>query len=339
MAVRNANLLNLLLAYSAAHRARLLDHPEPRTRIASWVQEFFPDLRAALSAPEPVSDATLASAIMLASLEIISPNTFEYPIQWQDHLHIAREIIVSRGGLSALSNTDDEHLAFLCKWYAYLEIVGSLSGNKSGRAPLSGDYWHSTDANKLKIDCFLGFTTRCVSLLGQVASLSQLCDAERMDEQGNIDPSWEPSPETREAAEKIRVALESSKEHVHEGCVHYNSPAEPTVDKSPQDAQEIYRTNEMFHWAGLIHLHRRVLAKHTRDPDVQDKVREIVEALKLVRKGSSTESCLLFPMFTAGCDAVDEEQRECISERLQGVEGWGMTHVSIISQRLTMIDC
>jgi len=39
MAVRDDNLMNLLLAYSASHRARHLGQPEPATRIALWVQE------------------------------------------------------------------------------------------------------------------------------------------------------------------------------------------------------------------------------------------------------------------------------------------------------------
>lgn len=34
VAVRDNDLLYLLLAYSASHRARLLDHPEPTNRIA-----------------------------------------------------------------------------------------------------------------------------------------------------------------------------------------------------------------------------------------------------------------------------------------------------------------
>jgi len=39
MAVHDDNLMNLLLAYSASHRARHLGQPEPATRIALWVQE------------------------------------------------------------------------------------------------------------------------------------------------------------------------------------------------------------------------------------------------------------------------------------------------------------
>ena len=63
-------------------------------------------------------------------------------------------------------------------------------------------------------------------------------------------------------------------------------------------------------------------------PEVQSAVREIVEILFKVRKGGTAEACLLFPMFTAGCDAKDSYQREKILERIISVEKSGMTQVS-----------
>ena len=77
VAVKDSNLLRLLLAYSASHRARLLQHREPANRIAHWVENVFPSLRRALETNQ-ITNEGLATAIMLASLEIISPNTFEH---------------------------------------------------------------------------------------------------------------------------------------------------------------------------------------------------------------------------------------------------------------------
>ena len=86
-------------------------------------------------------------------------------------------------------------------------------------------------------------------------------------------------------------------------------------------------TNDAFHWAGLIHLNRRVLGKDSTDVEVQLAVRGIVGALYKVRKGGTAEACLVFPMFTAGCDAQEPAQRERIMERLRVVEESGMTQV------------
>lgn len=154
MAVQDDNLLNLLLAYSASHRARLLRQPEPATRIAIYMRDTFPNLRRALDDPNQViSNSTLATAIMLASLEIISPTAFGIEVPWQQHLGIAREIIAVRGGPQnmrsvALSN---QVVNFLWSWFAYLDVLGSLSGGKGNAvSPLFGPtqfYVFHTDTN------------------------------------------------------------------------------------------------------------------------------------------------------------------------------------------------
>ncbi|KAF2652086.1 C6 zinc finger domain-containing protein [Lophiostoma macrostomum CBS 122681] len=330
MAVQDENIMNLLLAYSASHRARLLNHPEPVNRIAVWVQDVFPQLREALMYDsDQISNAALAPAIMMASLEIISPNTFEVPVSWQNHLTIARQMIVARGGPKSMDR-HDRVAYFLSRWFAYLDVLGSLSGNKNDQ-PLGAFYWSSENASAdedYQIDCLMGFTTRCVGILAHIAELAKQCEPDRIDAEGNIREDFRPSVHLRVQAEQIRRALEEglSDHVVYKGCNHRSAAS--SEGEGAWDATEIYATNEMFHWAGLIHLYRRVLGLPSTDPDVQIAVREIVGLLYKVRRGSTAEACLLFPMFAAGCDARDQGQREKVMERLKCVEGFGMTQVN-----------
>lgn len=113
---------------------------------------------------------------------------------------------------------------------------------------------------------------------------------------------------------------------IHKSCNHRNGNSSELLDS--WEDNEIYATNEMFHWAGLIHLFRRVLGKPAMDIEVQHAVKEIVRLLDQVRHGSNAEACLLFPIFAAGCDAQDEGQREKIMDRLKGVEALGMDQVN-----------
>jgi len=341
----NPDLLNLLFAYSASHRARLLSHPEPKDRIAYWVRDVFGNLRHALSSPEPVTDATLATAIMLASREIITPNTFEVDIPWQNHLGIARQVIIQRGGLKDMGDHGSPIVNFLARWFAYLDVIGSLSGHKND-VPLSEAYlsfpqdtlsqqrMSSTegDSHGFAIDCFFGFTNCCISLLSRVAKLAHECDKERIDSDGNIDPDWEPSAEKKKVAERLVKDLNESQEHVYAGCRHSEHANldkwEVVSDSKKLDLQEIVSVNEAFHLAGQIHVYKRVLKKQSLDDEVQTCVIKVLKVLSTVREGGSADSCMLFPIFTAGCDAVDVEHRESILERLKLVEGLGMTHVS-----------
>ncbi|KAF8847856.1 hypothetical protein BDZ45DRAFT_709511 [Acephala macrosclerotiorum] len=325
MAVRDDNLLNLLLAYSASHRARLLRQPEPATRIAMYVRDIFPNLRRALDDPnEVISNSTLATAIMLASLEIISPTAFGIEVPWQSHLGTAREIIAARGGPQNMRSValNDKVVNFLWSWFAYLDVLGSLSGGK-GNASWIFDY-ECREENEYAIDCILGFTSRCVRLLAKIAELSRICDSERIGPNLKVRPEWKPSEEFLASASKLESDLAESRLHPIQPCTHMQSTGEAAYQ---WDSSEMKATNEAFHWAGLVHLHRRILGKPSTHEDVQKAVREIFGALYKVRRGSSADVCLLFPMFTAGCETQNEKQRVDILERMMRVEKYGMTQV------------
>jgi hypothetical protein len=352
MAVRNNHLLHLMLAFSASHRSRLLGHPEPANRIAEWMSDVLPALRQALNEPssqvvsdpaDPSSLAPLATAIMLASLEIVSPDTFAVPISWQNHLHVARQMIVATGGLHHLAQkangARDKAIFFLSRWFAYLDVLGSLSGSRHDQ-PLYGAYledggglWlvNRDDEEIFKIDCFFGFSGRCIALLAAVAELAAECDAERIDPATRQPrPNWQPSEQVRKQAGDLQNRLIASAKCVYRGCLHSQPGDSPSLtyrDMSDHDIAEIYATNEASHWAGLIHISRRVLNLPHEHPEVQDSVRKVIENLSKVRRGSTAERCLLFAMFTAGCEAQGPEDRAVFEGRLEGVEGWGMCHL------------
>ena len=394
MAIRNPQLLHLLLSYSASHRARLLEHSEPRVRIAGWMDDVIPALRNALSPDHnlPTGDllAPLATAIMLASLSIISPATSSIQrIPWQSHLAIARALIVRLGGLQHLAyitptphaplplslrrepsdgSTRDTAVFFLSRWFAYLDVLGSLSG--SSAPPLPGAYledgggaWlvNRGDEEVWRIDCFFGFSGRCISLLASVAELAS--EAETTG--GRLDPatrtrrpSWTPNDSIRNRADALGRRLEASAGMGVRGCLHgggddntqttswgsaYRDMSTEMGDDSPV-LTEILATNRAYHYAAQIHLSRRVLNLPSESEAIQRNVRRIVKCLEQVRRGSSAESCLLFPIFTGGCEALGAQAaspvsvrsgserlmttaRDVFRERLVGVEGWGMEHM------------
>jgi hypothetical protein len=213
------------------------------------------------------------------------------------------------------------------------------------------------DEEVYQIDCFFGFSGRCIALLAQVAELVAQCDEERFDppsETGTYDngpviprPGWTPRPEVQRAAIELRARLVASANMIFRGCMHHpttentllsvDSPADSGDHSTahnhhscstPAQTAEIYATNEAFHWAGILHLERRILGQPAAHPDVQVCVGKILQALTKVRRGSTAESCLIFPIFSAGCEAIRTEERDAFMGRLLDVEGWGMQHVA-----------
>ena len=348
MAVCNNNLLRLLLAYSASHRARFLRYKEPTTRIAEWVDGIFENLKCALDlahAGGQISDADLATYIMLASLEIISPNAFGFIVPWQSHLTNAKKMIIARGGYHALSR-EDKVESFLGRWFTYLDVLGNLSGSNYDYDRPLGDTSESFDSisddkRDLEIDCFLGFTTFCIRILARVADLAKQCDGQRVTSSGDIDTSWRPPPHIAEEAQSLREKLEAPRDLVFRGCSHQpRSPIDTAYDDSNSntdkeanegrrdsnkaDKSEMVAINEAFHHAGLIHLHRRVLNKPSTSAEVQSAVTGVIEALARISDGGTAEACMIFPMFSAGCEAQTREQQDTVLARMRSVEELGM---------------
>lgn len=341
MAVKNDHLLSLLLAYSgksepsekdknlshtdpsASHRARLLQQKEPEMRMAHWVQDIFPALRSALNDDTRIISTTnLATAIMLASLEIVSPKAFGYAIPWQEHLNLARDLMRKR--FPALrqmhsSSHEDQVCSFLWGWFAYLDVLGSLSGGPRGNGsnflvPMD----QSDDPDE--IDCIMGFTTRCLHLLSETADLARASALTRIRPDNTVDHTWQPSLRTIELAESLDEALRESLSRQSAPCTHIS------FAPSGRNTLEMAATNEAFHWAALVQLHRRALGKPPSHDDVRGPVWMIMECLARIQSGTA-EMGMLFPMFTAGCEVEDEGARGEILERFRNVERNGMTQV------------
>jgi Fungal specific transcription factor domain len=302
-----------------------------------------------------VSDANLATAIMLTSLEIISPSTFGVSVPWQKHLNIARRII--RYGANYLQPVSRDHPIpyFLHLWLAYIDVIGSLSSRvpeeslfatELGELPqhdtlsIISDDNNNTSSSSINnndsahtIECMLGFTSHCVPIIAQIGNLARLCSPHRCDPStGQIDPTWQPSPAILLECSRLEGQLERSRTHPANPCRHYSLRCDD--DNNDNDGieddtarAESAATNDAFHRAALIHLLRRVRNLPRGTPAVQHAVAEIVTALERVRPGGSAEACLLFPMFTAGVEAEDQRTRGRVLERVRSLEGGGMMQV------------
>lgn len=325
MAVTDPNLLNLLLAYSASHRARYLQHPEPANRIAHWVSDVFPALRRALNDPqENITNSHLATAIMLLSLKIVSPSTFEVPIPWQSHLKLARDLFLAREEHQP-AHAGNKIGIFLARWLAYLEIFGALSCRHSDPPLLGRQHWSfpspgspANEGEEFQVDCFLGFTPRTKSFLTRLGELTHRCDNERFDEMGAFRTDWKPSPETIFTAENLLHDMKESQDHeIIHGAHHDDAENVGTI-----------AIDRAFYWSAIVHLHRRVLGTPTSAPQLRECLSELFSVLRKIPTGSSPEMSAIFPMFTAGCETPNPAERLEILDRIKGMEVAGLKQVS-----------
>ncbi|KAI9038324.1 Zn(II)2Cys6 transcription factor [Aspergillus affinis] len=331
MAVGDSNLLNLMLAYSASHRARYLKHPEPANRIAHWVSSVFPALRLALEdAHKKTTDNHLAAAIMLLSLKIVSPSTFEVPIPWQSHLKLARDLFLARR--EQMVYPGNRVGAFLIRWLGYLDIMGTLSCRHS-EPPLLA-YFSSLNTccigekyDEYSADCFTGFTPRTGLFLMRLGQLVHQCDNERFDETGAFILEWTPSADIIFEAQTLLADLDILNMHTHANGRHFQDSM----------STDIVAMDQAFRYAGLVHLQCRVLGASSSSPALKKALEELAKSLVLIRSGSPVEVGSIFPLFTVGCEFRDLEQRTEIQARFKRLESTGLKQIQ--NARTLMQKC
>jgi hypothetical protein len=281
---------------------------------------------------------------MLASLEIISPQAFGVDILWRRYLGSCR-IVFSTLGKGEQTPERARQQFFLARWYGYLDVMGSLSGPNSD-PPLDFDvYWVADPAgtsDQDTIDCFLGCTRRCMRLLSEVAKLVKECQPTRLDARSRLLPRWSPPAGLERRARLLLDQLHISRQRTVSTCPH-DVGGEASAGGNGVGAgvgagsfqastaakiEEIRSTNLLYHWAGIIQLHRRVLNTAQDSDRVKEAVSVVLDHLETIRAGSPAEACLLFPIFAAGCETMDPSEQERFRRKIGDIEGFGMKQVS-----------
>lgn len=279
MALRNENIFALLLTYSASHRARLLGFPQPTNRIALWTRDVFPRVRKFLAENGPhhsPSNDDFAVAIMLASLEIVSPNAFNINIPWQHHFHLARKMYKLRSAAlnrdKLLQADETREQAFLNHWFYRIEIMNMLSEPEMSKSlnPESASPWEYQiiiEDNYEKQDCLCHVTKELMDTLSKTAELIRRYEA--------VEESiWSNSEKFKEGS-SCRHPMIHHPLNIAIGWWEFDSLSALSEGFKGRVMQNLYR------WAAIILPYRRVGGRPISDTAVQHYVREIFEAVEL----------------------------------------------------------
>ena len=324
LALEDDNLLSLILAYAACHRARLLNHPEPINRIAAWVTRLFPTFRQALASGRPVSETLFGTCVMLASFTQSFPWAFDAPITWPQHLSMARQMCASvtdRPG-----GPQSKAAFFFLRWFAYLDTFGSCSANV-----YDGSYevW-SRDllpgGNDPSMRCLTGCTTPSLVLLSRAAELAKRCERERS-------TTGQTSLEIVLASQQLRCNLELAslevpyKEYDCGSCVTMTAAADT-----------FRAVNGALCHAALIVLHRRVYSLPSSSPLVQASVGGILASLTRYEGQAHIDiPDVILPLFLAGCESQQLLQREEVLRLLERIGDAGMSQITRVRALLLRI--
>jgi hypothetical protein len=87
---------------------------------------------------------------------------------------------------------------------------------------------------------------------------------------------------------------------------------------------ELQSTHLAFVHSALLHLHRRVQLFPKDHEVVKTDLFNIINAVKQITPFSSANILILWPVFSAGCETEDLEQREFIDSRMGDMQSHGM---------------
>lgn len=276
--------------------------------------------------------ATLLESAISADADVYGPR----PI-------VARKLGGSRDDM-ALS----KELWFLVRFFAYMEIFVALSlttatsslAEDAAYSPtdqlLTLQAWHHAQTllgpehvdSAGQVDYVLGLDLQMIPMFATVIGLiRRRMAAERVRECcGNPDSS--PADLDNECAEIVREGLEMS-QMIGQYCVNEevwcrelrgDGTLESLGTKSVHNVQ-LSTMSLLFSYATLIHLYRRVLMFDAASEQVKGAVQAMKRLLEEnIPEGSQIHEYLTFPIFTAGCEAADDETREFYRSRLESLD-------------------
>lgn len=329
MAMNSSALMNLLLVFGANHKHKIMHS-----------QGFYTDGNSSLVANDLLtntftslltqltdfdtrnSDSTLATILLLAAFDIFFGDKKQ---KWRTHVYGARKIMKERlsNGTGALTLSDhsadfrQEH--FLLRWFAYTDIISSLSSTNSInnihklsslKYEMETNVEDSLMQKMIRLEDIEYFTGMEVSCLWMLAEVSRLVNEKETDETTVF-----PQVLVLKALEldhKMTTYLkktELKRDEVYQ--TYYLSKTDAVM----AERYEVYRilrgTNQIFTLTGVLQLKRRVLGISPSSPIIIELLKEITKIIEnCIAFESSAETCIIFCIFSCGCELMDPELYE-----------------------------
>ena len=91
--------------------------------------------------------------------------------------------------------------------------------------------------------------------------------------------------------------------------------------KGAADSAALLHLNEAYHMSALLLFYTRLRHMTLSVPLIRRYVKQIIEKVSLISVHSHVSRALIFPLYVAGCETVDEKLREAILRRIRLFNG------------------
>jgi hypothetical protein len=287
MVHESSALRSTVLSMAAHHLALSSDNASWKVQAFRHEQDAIHELQSIIVDPnQAATEPALATVLMMQVSARLFRDDGDASIA--NHLAGAKAMIARRGRSQNTASTASTK--FLLSLFAYHDILSSVS---RGSKPLAE---HDTSFAALEDEPEMENIAKILLAVARVSQLQYTIKARRL---GSSD-----------------AAVLSESENAMGRDIQQTLLAMQFGDTS-KEATDISRTAEAYRHAAFIYLYRTWLDIGAPNHISMDHVQRCLDHIRRVDAGSPLTTAHIWPLFTAGCEAIDTTQRQFVRERFE----------------------
>lgn len=312
-ALENSGLFHATMALSAIHQKSLgclaIDAAQADKLIFHFIGNSLRSLRQDLQQRDPSKCTALLATIRTLFLCDVHTGG-DRPGTWRAHFEGAKALMqtVESWDGQSFSNRNNTPF-FLRRWYNNTESLVALTADGLSRGQLARFSSHPLLEDVLDsqvyLDEYTGFSTDLHSVFQEIGAAAWECHKQE------ADPSWQ-SVLSQEDLDNEAAHLGKTVQSMIERDLTQTPCFHPDLEEklSSQQIQDFRFSNEAYQQMALIHIHRKISRQPASSPAVQNAVKRTLQCIDAITPtaGLSPLVVLTTPLFTAGCEALEEDR-------------------------------
>jgi hypothetical protein len=332
IAAQTPHLLSAALALSCDQVRRLRGDSslELQDRASFFLRKALTGLRKAMNDPNQApSFSTICTVLFLCTNEVMAGNN----TAMRAHLRGAENLLslaLGKPRHEAVNNLDDKK-RFLIRWFAVVDILASImSLDKTSSS--SGQFWRieappSIPSSPQYIDEFVGFSLELMPILARIGRMARLQRRRKVLESSLESAGFHYTEMQTDLDMLLSDNILLTEQQLTLLFTRASSPLlsqHNTPDTATLSDEAVY-VHQMFVHAALLHLYRRVQDLQPNDPKPAQALSAMLSLLAKLRPESPANVLILWPLFTAGCEAEHVLLRNYIEACMNRIRnyGWG----------------
>ncbi|RMJ15204.1 hypothetical protein CDV36_005111 [Fusarium kuroshium] len=148
---------------------------------------------------------------------------------------------------------------------------------------------------------------------------------------------WDSDDSTGKANQTWSYEMEASAVALEEALLVAHDLDLNMANGNPGDPEALLHVNEVMHLAASIMFYTRIRDLPSTVPLIRRQVAKVQSESCCVDTNSLSSRALVFPLFIAGCEAVDSSVRELIKQRLISCQNYDAIRAQTLVGQLEQI--